>query len=85
MSRDTRQQKAILRQCKTARAVRKQFPVGTRVVARDAAEPRPVGVVTRHVPGTDAQGGVLVVDWESERFGTLTGRHGPISLEKVEP
>jgi hypothetical protein len=79
---DTTQQKAILRQCPNARYTRKRWPVGTRVTARMKDDkPGPVeGTVKRHVPGTNAQGGYLVVEWDNGN----TGRHGPISLRKVE-
>lgn len=78
---DTPQQKVALRTNPAAQRVRKAFPVGTRVVGRDAAEPRPVGTVKRHVPGTNAQGGYLVVEWPNGE----AGRHGAISLERVAP
>lgn len=75
---DTPQQKAVLRQCKAARATRKAFPIGSRVTARGATE-GPVGVVLRHVLATNAQGGHLTVEWA----GGVVGRHGPIGLRRV--
>jgi hypothetical protein len=76
---DTPQQKAILRQNKPARKVRADFPAGTRVEGFTGAKGTGAfGTVKRHVPHTNAQGGVLVVEWDS---GT-TGRHSPISVRK---
>jgi hypothetical protein len=76
---DTKQQAAVLRQSKTAQAVRRQFPEGTRVRPNQSvyAGLTTTGVVKRHIPMTDAQGGVLVVEWDN---GT-TGRMSPINLE----
>jgi hypothetical protein len=77
---DTKQQKAILRQSKTARAVRRDFPEGTRVEGFTGARGTgSFGTVQRHVPHTNAQGGVLVVQWDNGR----EGRHSPISVRKV--
>jgi hypothetical protein len=73
MSNDTPQQKAILRQCKSARKVRATFPAGTRVVVDVSGVE---GTVRRHVPGTDAQGGYLVVEWDNG----VTGRITPINV-----
>jgi hypothetical protein len=78
MNQDTKQQKAILRQSKSARAARKKFPVGAHVTSADH-EGLPVGVVVRHVPGSSAQGGVIVVQWPNGQIG----RHGPITLRVV--
>jgi hypothetical protein len=75
MSQDTPQQKAILRQSATARKVRKMYPEGTRVAAT-VSDMR--GTVKRHVPGTNAQGGYLVVEWDSGN----TGRCGAAGLMK---
>lgn len=72
-AQDTPQQKAILRQSRTARAVRAAFPVGTRV----EGAPGVFGTVTRHVPASNGQGGHLTVQWDS---GTV-GRHSPIALK----
>lgn len=81
---DTPQHKAILRQCPAAQKVRKRFPRGTRVhAARHDLQGRTVslsvrgGTIQRHVPGTNAQGGYLVVLWDN---GT-TGRHSAMALE----
>lgn len=73
---DTPQQKAILRQSRTARKVRERFPAGTRVVATSGqgAEPTPGaqrGEVLRHVPGA-AQGGTLTVRWDSGQEGRVS-------------
>jgi hypothetical protein len=77
MSTDTTQQRAILRQSRTARAVRARFPRGTRVTGTKGNQ---FGTIERHVPGPDAQGGTLVVKWDNGQ----TGRHTAISLEVVE-
>jgi len=76
---DTPQQKAILRKSKTAQKVRREWPVGTRVTANTKEPTGREGTVTRHVPGTNAQGGHLNVKWDN---GT-EGRHSPVSLKKV--
>jgi hypothetical protein len=73
---DTPQQARVLRTSRVARAVRAKFPAGTRVVATPGAgaEPRPGaahGVVVRHVPGLNAQGGYLVVRWDSGVEGRM--------------
>lgn len=80
-SQDTPQQKAALRANKTARWVRKHYPEGTRVTGERAPESgsMPRGTVTRHVPSFTAQGGVLVVAWDS---GT-TGRHSVSTLRHL--
>lgn len=69
---DTPQQQAILRQSRTARRVRRDFPQGTRVRTRVMS-----GTVYRHVPHTNAQGGVLVVDWDNG----VRGRVSPVAVE----
>lgn len=76
---DTKQQKAVLRQNKAARVARAKFPVGAHVTSADY-EGLPVGTVLRHIPHSNAQGGVIVVQWPN---GSV-GRHGPISLRVVE-
>jgi hypothetical protein len=76
---DTKQQRAVLRRNKAARAARKKFPVGARVTSADH-DGLPVGEVLRHVPHSNAQGGVIVVRWPNGQVG----RHGPISLRVVE-
>lgn len=76
----TRQQQAIYRQCKTARRMRAKFPPGTRVEAL-AGEPVHVtgrGIIQKHIPGTNAQGGYFVVLWDTG----FTGRATPINIRK---
>jgi hypothetical protein len=77
---DNAQDKRVLRSGGGAKArlVRERFPAGTRVTPRTPTGQQ--GTVTRHVPGINAQGGYLVVLWDNG----VTGRHGPISLERVE-
>lgn len=79
-SQDSDYDKRILRSNKSAQTTRRRFPSGTRVVPREASDATNVGTVKRHVPGINAQGGYLVVEWDN---GT-TGRHGPISLKRHE-
>lgn len=74
---DTPQQARILRTNHTARYVRAKFPAGTRVASRAGV----TGTVTRHVPGTNAQGGYIVVAWDNGR----TGRHSACALQVVNP
>lgn len=78
---DTRQQKAALRHNKVAQAVRRQFPEGTVVrPRRDVYKGlTSTGVVKRHVPGLDAQGGYLLVEWDNG----VSGRMTPGNLEVV--
>lgn len=71
---DTAQQTAILRQSRSARAVRAKYPVGTRVRHTGGDQE---GTVKRHIPGSDAQGGSLIVEWDNG----ITGRLQPISAE----
>lgn len=71
------QQQHILRQSATARKVRALFPEGTRVTMRPGEGVQ--GTVVRHVPGLNAQGGYLVVQWDHG----VTGRHSAVSLFKV--
>jgi GNAT superfamily N-acetyltransferase len=83
---DTPQQKMALRTNRAARKVRERFGPGTRVVVTPGAgaEPRggaQTGTVRRHVPGTNAQGGYLVVQWDNGR----EGRINPSSVQRVEP
>jgi hypothetical protein len=81
MTADTRQQTAILRQNRTARKVRRDFPQGTRVEGfTGTTGTGSFGTVDRHVPHSNAQGGVLVIDWDNGR----RGRHSPISVRKVQ-
>jgi hypothetical protein len=80
MSADTRQQRAILRQNATARKVRRDFPKGTRVEGFTGERGTGAfGTVERHVPHTNAQGGVLIVAWDN---GSV-GRSSPISVRKA--
>lgn len=78
---DTKQQQAILRQSATARKVRARFPEGTRVLSggNDRA-PLARGVVVRHIPMTNAQGGTLVVLWDNGN----TGRHSAVALRRED-
>jgi hypothetical protein len=80
VSQDTPQQARVLRSKsgKAARAVRKKFPVGTRVTSADH-DTGVEGTVQRHVPGLNAQGGHLVVKWDT---GT-TGNTSAIALRVV--
>jgi len=75
--RDTTGHLRALRQNPTARKVRARFPRGTRVQGRVGGQ---TGTVNRHVPGGNAQGGVLLVDWDNGS----TGRTGPASVMAVE-
>jgi hypothetical protein len=82
---DTPQQKAILRSSRTARAMRKRFSYGQRVqVYAGAGSDETAGVqgtVYRHVPGLDAQGGVVVVDLDTG----VRARKTASSLRPVKP
>jgi hypothetical protein len=69
MSADTPHQRAILRQSRAARGTRAAFPEGTRVVSVPAGAP---GVVLRHVPCLDAQGGYLLVRWDTGHEGRIS-------------
>lgn len=75
---DTAQQKAILRNRATARKVRAKFGSGTQIVHRDSGVK---GVVIRHVPGTNAQGGYLRVKWNSG----VEARVNPINVDVDRP
>ena len=77
---DTAQQQRILRSSKTARVVRKRFAPGTSVRGTDAGQDAPVGTVQYTVPGLNAQGGTIVVQWPNGRVG----RHSACSLTVVE-
>jgi hypothetical protein len=79
---DTPQQQAVLRQSRVARKVRAKFPAGTRVasIGGPQSKRQMEGTVKRHVPGTNAQGGYLLVEWDNG----ITGRIGPISVERLE-
>ena len=75
---DNPSQKRALRSSKAARKVRATFPAGTRVesIIRGGTLGTPwekplgvFGTVQRHVPGTDALGGYLVVRWDSGTIG----------------
>jgi hypothetical protein len=56
---------------RSAQLCRKRFPTGTRVTTGQM-----VGVVKRHVPGGNSQGGYLIVEWENG----VTGRMSPIAV-----
>ena len=79
---DTKQQKAVLRQSKTARKVRAMYPQGTRVGSTpDMGETFLMsGTVYRHIPQTNAQGGVVIVDWDNG----IRGRIGPINIRPLK-
>lgn len=71
---DTPGQARVLRTHCTAKAVRRRYYPGTLVQPRRAANEgaipgSPVGVVRRHVPGTNAQGGHLVIEWPNGAVG----------------
>jgi hypothetical protein len=77
---DTRQQQATLRQSATARKVRARFPAGTRVEGFTGERGTgSFGSVRRHVPQGNAQGGLLVVEWDNG----VVGRHSPCSVRRV--
>jgi len=87
--KDTPQQRAILRSNPTARKVRRRFPQGQRVHVRVFTKDGSGvmiglsvlgGTVYRHVPGNNAQGGSVVVDWDNGHRGTMQ----PINLEPVK-
>lgn len=78
---DSDYDKRILRSNKSSQTTRRKFPAGTRVLPQHPdADPTYVGTVKRHVPGHNAQGGYLLVEWPNG----VTGRHGPISLRRAE-
>ncbi len=81
---DTPEHRRTLRSVRAAQVVRSRFPAGTRVRPRgkdgQAYLSGPVGVVRRHVPGHNAQGGYLVVEWSNG----VTGRMGPIMLVSLD-
>jgi hypothetical protein len=78
---DTKQQRAVLRQNATARKVRRDFPQGTRVEGFTGAHGTGAyGTVYRHVPHTNAQGGVLVVDWDNG----VRGRISPVAVRPAD-
>lgn len=72
---DTPGQKRALR-TRAARTVRARFPAGTPIVVPISGMR---GVVKRHVPMRDAQGGYLVVEWENGHTGRVT----PINVERA--
>lgn len=80
--RDTPQQRTILRRTRSAQWVRLHFPAGTRVEAtpNGTLGNGRKGTVERHVPGSNSQGGTIVVAWDS---GT-TGRHSAITLRPID-
>ena len=73
MSKDTPQQKAILRQTPTAKAVRAKYPPGTRVFTHKGDKvPIAHGTVQRHVPATNAQGGHLTIKMDDGKIARLS-------------
>lgn len=72
---DTAQQRAALRANPVARQIRAAWPEGLRV----EGAPGHLGTVERHVPGMNAQGGHLVVRWDSGPVG----HHSPVELHRV--
>lgn len=84
MSQDTPQQARLMRSKagRTARAVRKLFPVGTRVTSSHPSNTASalVGTVKRHVPAANGQGGHLVVEWDNGHTGNVS----PIAIRVVE-
>lgn len=74
------QQRAVLRQSKVARNVHARFTEGVCVRGVDGDDASPRGTVARHIPMMNAQGGTIVVDWDS---GT-TGRHSAGDLTIIE-
>lgn len=84
---DTREQQAILRLYPSARRTREHFPIGCRVHVRSFNRRGEVvalsttgGTVRRHVPLTDAQGGLLVITWDSG----VTASHSPMNLQRED-
>jgi hypothetical protein len=78
---DTKQQSAVLRQSAVARKVRRDFPPGTRVEGFTGVKGTgSFGTVARHVPHSNAQGGVLVIDWDNGH----RGRHSAVAVRKVK-
>jgi hypothetical protein len=84
-ARDTPQQRSILRTCRSAQRVRERFPTGTRIESVHKSMRRTerlgvFGTVARHVPGTNSQGGYLVIDWDNGH----QGRTGAINVDVAE-
>lgn len=71
---DSPTQRSCLKRSRSAQRCRIKFPAGTHVTTG-----RMAGVVKRHVPGGNSQGGYLVVLWENG----VTGRISPIAVEAV--
>jgi hypothetical protein len=69
------------RRIPAAKVVARKFPVGTRVTADHPSNVGqfPIGTVVRLVPGLDAQGGYIVVEWPNGQ----RGRHTAIALRVV--
>lgn len=78
--RDTRQQRAVLRNNESAQKVRIRFAPGTRVRAVGRKGGELTGEVIRHIPGTNSQGGYLLIDWSNG----ARGRVSPIIVEAIE-
>jgi hypothetical protein len=88
---DTPQQRALLRSNKAARKARSLFPHGQRVAVtggthQPSVSGRPgtdrvggYGTVYRHIPGSDAQGGTVVVDLDNG----VRARLNPITLRPI--
>lgn len=73
--------------CAPARRTRERFPIGCRVHVRSFNRRGEVlalsvtgGTILRHVPSTNAQGGDLVVRWDSG----VVGRHSPVNLQRED-
>jgi len=79
--KDTPQQQKALRVNAVAKRVRQNFPTGTRVEGVTTSGGTGVfGTVECHIPMLNAQGGTLVVRWDSGH----TGRHSACDLRRVE-
>jgi hypothetical protein len=77
---DTEQQKAILRQNKASRTMRARFRDGARVEGfTGKTGTGSFGTICYTIPHNNAQGGVVVVDWDNGR----RGRHSPCSVRVV--
>lgn len=81
-SQDTPHQRSTLRRSQAAQRTRARFGPGTRVCYDPVAYPKAtaVGTVQRHIPGTNAQGGVLRVLWDNGAQGYLA----PINAARVD-
>jgi len=77
--RDTPQHRRILRTHEKAQKARIKFAPGTRVHAVGSKGDL-TGEVIRHIPGTNSQGGVLLVDWSNG----IRGRVNPIAVAPID-